>query len=42
LNASLLKTKSRHAREALEAIVNAGFEVAVPIRPLDLMNEVTQ
>jgi catechol 2,3-dioxygenase-like lactoylglutathione lyase family enzyme len=42
LNAPLLKTKSRHAGEALEAVVNAGFEVTVPIRPVDLVNDVTQ
>jgi catechol 2,3-dioxygenase-like lactoylglutathione lyase family enzyme len=42
LNAPLLKTKGHHADEALEAVVNAGFEVTVPIRPLDLVNDVTQ
>jgi hypothetical protein len=42
LNAPLLNTKSRHAGESLEAIVNAGFEVAVPIQPLNILNEVTQ
>ena len=41
LNAPRLKTKSRHAGEALEAMVNAGFDVALAIRPLDLLNEVT-
>ena len=36
------KNKSRHADEALEGVVNAGFEVTVPIRFLDLVNDVTQ
>jgi catechol 2,3-dioxygenase-like lactoylglutathione lyase family enzyme len=42
LNASLLKTKSRHAGKALEAATNAEFEITIPIRPLDLVNDVTQ
>ena len=41
LNAPLLKTKGRYAREALEAAINPEFEVTVPIRPLDLVNNVT-
>jgi len=32
------KNKSPHGYEALEAIVNAGFEITVSIRPLDLLN----
>ena len=40
LNAPLLKTKSCHAGEALEAAINAGFEITVPIRPLYLLNNV--
>jgi catechol 2,3-dioxygenase-like lactoylglutathione lyase family enzyme len=40
LNAPLLKTKSCHAGEALEAAINTGFEITVPIRPLDLLNNV--
>ena len=40
--APLLKTKGRHADEALEAVVNAEFDVTMPIRPLDLVNNVTQ
>jgi hypothetical protein len=42
LNASLVKTKSRHAGEALEAAINIGFEITVPIWALDLVNDVTQ
>jgi hypothetical protein len=42
LNASLLKTKSHHAVEALEGAINTGFEITVPIRRLDLVNDVTQ
>ena len=31
-----------HLEKSLEAAVNAGCEVTVPIRPLDLVNDVTQ
>ena len=37
LNAPLLKTKGRHAREALEVAINAEFEITIPIRSLDLV-----
>jgi hypothetical protein len=40
LNASLLKTKSCHAGEVVEPAINTGFEITVPIRPLDLLNNV--
>jgi hypothetical protein len=40
LNASLLKTKGRHAGEVMEPAINTGFEITVPIRPLDLLNDV--
>ena len=40
LNAPLLKTKSCHAGEVVEPAINTGFEITVPIRPLDLLNNV--
>jgi len=37
-----LALRTDHLEKSLEAAVNAGCEVAVPIRPLDLLNDVTQ
>jgi len=34
--------RTDHLEKSLEAAVNAGCEVAVPIRPLDLLNDMTQ
>jgi catechol 2,3-dioxygenase-like lactoylglutathione lyase family enzyme len=41
LNASLPKTKGRHAGQ-VEAAINTGFEITVRIRPLDVVNDVRQ
>src|ERR1051326_6676346 len=37
-----LALRTDHLEKSLEAAVNAGCEVTVPIRPLDLFNDVTQ
>jgi hypothetical protein len=37
-----LALRTDHLEKSLEAAVNAGCEVVVPIRPLDLLNDVTQ
>jgi catechol 2,3-dioxygenase-like lactoylglutathione lyase family enzyme len=37
-----LALRTDHLEKLLEAAINAGFEVTVPMRPLDLVNEVTQ
>ena len=37
-----LALRTDHLEKSLEAAVNAGCEITVPIRPLDLLNEVTQ
>ena len=37
-----LALRTDHLEKSLEAAVNAGCEVTVPIRPLDLLNDVTQ
>ena len=36
-----LALRTDHLEKSLEAAINAGCEVTVPIRPLDLMNNVT-
>jgi glyoxylase I family protein len=37
-----LALRSDHLEKSLDAAISAGFEVTVPIRPLDLVNDVTQ
>jgi len=37
-----LALRTDHLEKSLEAAVSAGCEVVVPIRPLDLLNDVTQ
>ncbi len=37
-----LALRTDHLEKSLEAAINAGCEVTVPIRPLDLLNDVTQ
>jgi hypothetical protein len=36
-----LALRTDHLEKSLETAVNAGCEVTVPIRPLDLVNDVT-
>ncbi len=36
-----LPLRADHLEKSLEAAINAGCEVTVPIRPLDLLNDVT-
>jgi catechol 2,3-dioxygenase-like lactoylglutathione lyase family enzyme len=37
-----LALRTDHLEKSLEAAVNAGCEITVPIRPLDLLNDVTE
>ncbi len=37
-----LALRTDHLEKSLEAAISSGFEITVPIRPLDLLNDVTE